>query len=218
MRQLPQPMTVHGHGVQPRPADAAADPVLAQVLDQLPTGVVLVDAASRLCYANREARDILATRDGLADSPAGLAATSAADTRRLRQALALMGMAIPGAGDSSAPRYLCLPRAAPRAPPLLLRLLALPGPPARTVVFITAPEHLPPVSREAMMAIFGLTPREAALAGLLADGHELRDCAQLLAIGEGTARNHLKHVFEKTAKHSQVALVAQLCRLAGTTR
>ncbi len=68
------------------------------------------------------------------------------------------------------------------------------------------------------MAAFGLTPREAALAGLLADGHALRDCARLLDMGEGTARNHLKHVFEKTVKHTQATLVAQLCRLAGPCR
>jgi len=49
---------------------------------------------------------------------------------------------------------------------------------------------------------FGLTPRKAALADMLADGHQLRDCARMLAIGEGTASNHLKHVFEKTAKHN----------------
>jgi DNA-binding CsgD family transcriptional regulator len=101
---------------------------------------------------------------------------------------------------------------------LLLTLSALPGLPGRTAIFIDAPEHLRPVSRGALAEVFGLTPREAALAALLADGHELRDCASILGMSEGTARNHLKHVFEKTMKHSQVALVAQLCRMVGPCR
>jgi DNA-binding CsgD family transcriptional regulator len=193
--------------------------VLSQLLDQLVVGVILADADARLYYANGEAHGILARCDGLADSPDGLKAATAASTYRLRHALALMGVTV--ANDSGAPEThcLCLPRPGPsRRAPLLLTLSALRGLPGRIAIFIDVPEHLQPVSRVALVEVFGLTPREAALAALLADGHELRDCASILAMGEGTARNHLKHVFEKTMKHSQVALVAQLCRIVGPCR
>ncbi|WP_049621162.1 LuxR C-terminal-related transcriptional regulator [Frateuria defendens] len=60
-----------------------------------------------------------------------------------------------------------------------------------------------------------LTRREAVLVILLSDGRDLHDCAQRLAISDGTARNHLKHVFEKTALHSQAALVARLRGFVG---
>jgi DNA-binding CsgD family transcriptional regulator len=198
----------------PASCDAA---LLSEVLDQLLIGVMLADASARICYANRRAQELLAERDSLVLGPAGLAAATAGDTRRLRHALALM--AASSAAASSLPaRYLALPRRSPQGRPLLLRLSPLPGTPSRAAIFITPPEHPPPVPREAITEVFGLTPREAALAGLLADGHELRDCARLLLMGEGTARSHLKHVFEKTVKHSQSALVAELCRITGPCR
>lgn len=199
----------------PTPAGGPQAVLLQQLLDQLLIGVILTDDQARPCFINRVARELLARQDGLADSPTGLTAATAAHTHRLRHTVALMAAAEAIDAPACGSRYLGLPRRAPHAAPLLVRLSPLPGPPRGVAVFVTAPEHLQPVPREALTVAFGLTPREAALAGMLADGHELRDCARLLAMGEGTARNHLKHVFEKTVKHSQATLVATLCRMAG---
>jgi DNA-binding CsgD family transcriptional regulator len=202
----------HASGL-PGACDAS---LLSTLLDQLLIGVMLTDATARLCYANRRAQELLAEHDSLVLGPAGLVAATESATRRLRHALALTAAPQP---DSLMPaRYLALPRRSAQGRALLLRLSPLPGTAPLAAIFITPPEHLPPVPREAITEAFGLTPREAALAGLLAEGHELRDCARLLLIGEGTARNHLKHVFEKTVKHSQSALVAELCRIAGPCR
>lgn len=203
----------------PGVGDADACGLLLPLLDQLLIGVLLADARGHPRYANRAARELLRQRDGLANGPAGLAAETAADTRRLRSAIALMvAMAHDPDACASATRYLRLGRHTRHSTPLLLRLSPSAGPPAGVAIFITAPEHLQPVPREALAVAFGLTPREAALAGMLADGHELRDCARMLAMGEGTARNHLKHVFEKTVKHSQASLVAALWRMASPCR
>ena len=190
--------------------------LLSMLLDQLLIGVMLADASARLRYANRRAQELLAERDSLVLGPSGLVAGTNGDTRRLRHALALT--ASPQSDSPLPARYLALPRRSPQGRVLLLRLSPLPGSAPLAAIFITPPEHLPPVPREAITEAFGLTPREAALAGLLAEGHELRDCARLLLMGEGTARSHLKHVFEKTVKHSQSALVAELCRIAGPCR
>lgn len=188
--------------------------LLQQLLDQLLIGVILVDAQAQPSFLNHQARDLLARRDGLVVGPAGLKAASAADTRGLRHAIALAAASIRSDGRPARPHYLALRRRSRRAAPWLLRLSPLPGPPPEVVVLVTTPEHLRPLPPEALAVAFGLTPREAALAGMLADGHELRDCARLLAMAEGTARNHLKHVFEKTVQHSQATLVAALCRMA----
>lgn len=199
----------------PAPGDGTPAVLLQQLLDQLLIGVILTDGLAHPCYINRTARELLTRQDGLADSPTGLMAATANLTRRLRHAVALAATAEGTATSARESRYLGLPRRAAHAAPLLVRLSPLPGPPRGVAVFVTAPEHLRPVPREALAVAFGLTPREAALAGLLADGHALRDCARQLAMGEGTARNHLKHVFEKTVKHSQATLVATLCRMTG---
>jgi len=188
--------------------------LLQHLLDELLIGVMVVDAQARPSFVNRQGRDLLARRDGLIDAASGLKAGSVAQTRRLRHAVALMAAAAASEQSAGLIHYLGLPRRSRRATPLLLRLSPLPGPTAAVVALVTTPEHLHPLPPAALVAAFGLTPREAALAGMLADGHELRDCARLLAIGEGTARNHLKHVFEKTVQHSQATLVAALCRMA----
>ncbi|WP_161805582.1 helix-turn-helix transcriptional regulator [Frateuria defendens] len=182
---------------------------LCALLDRLAAGVILADAAAQPCYANAEACRILAEADGLRTCAGTLAALAAASTQRLRQAIALVATQ----GGTPASRRegirLSLPRPAPRLP-LLLTLYPLPTPAGCAALYITAPERLPPLDRDAIAEALHLTPREAALATLLADGHDLHDCARRLAISDGTARNHLKHVFEKTSLHSQTALVAQL--------
>lgn len=54
--------------------------------------------------------------------------------------------------------------------------------------------------------IFGLTPREAALAGLLFEGQSLREAACSLEVGVSTAKTHLKSIFVKTHTSRQSEL------------
>ena len=56
----------------------------------------------------------------------------------------------------------------------------------------------------------GLTEREAEIAALLAEGSDLSAIAERLRIGIGTARNHLKSIFDKTGTGRQGELVALL--------
>lgn len=71
-----------------------------------------------------------------------------------------------------------------------------------------------PGPKSALLAkIFGLTPAEAKLASLMAEGLSLEKAAEELKIARETARNQLKAVFAKTATHRQGELVALLSRL-----
>lgn len=60
---------------------------------------------------------------------------------------------------------------------------------------------------------FGLTGREADVAGLLAEGLGIRAIAARLEIQPDTARTYLREVFDKTGTRRQVELVALLARL-----
>jgi len=62
----------------------------------------------------------------------------------------------------------------------------------------------------ALREAFDLTDREARVAALLGDGLGLEEIARALRMGPGTARNHLKSVFEKTGAKRQAELVALL--------
>ena len=60
------------------------------------------------------------------------------------------------------------------------------------------------------MALFGLTPREAALAARLVCGETLRDAARARFISIHTARTQLAQLFAKTGTGQQSQLVALL--------
>ena len=53
-----------------------------------------------------------------------------------------------------------------------------------------------------------LTPREAEILGLLADGHSQRDMAQLLSISHRTVGLHIEHILGKLDVHSRAEAVA----------
>lgn len=192
---------------------------LLQVLERMDTGVILTDAASRPSFANGRALAIVAQADGLWLAAGRLSAASSAATQRLRQAIAAASTHVPTAFPSGTGPGLKLRLKRPSGrPPLLLWLFPIQplgasaaGVPApRIAIFITEPDDGPPIDRDAIADAFELTPREAAIAALLAGGHDLAGAAQALAIGIGTARYHLKHVLDKTNTRSQATLVATL--------
>ena len=59
---------------------------------------------------------------------------------------------------------------------------------------------------------FHLTPGEARMARLIADGLGLRDAATSLGVTRNTARTHMKRVYAKTGVHRQTDLVRLLSR------
>lgn len=64
-----------------------------------------------------------------------------------------------------------------------------------------------------LRALFGLTPREAQLAALLAAGRSIDQAAAGLGISRETARFHLRNIFGKTESERQGELVALLNRV-----
>jgi len=60
---------------------------------------------------------------------------------------------------------------------------------------------------------FGLTGAEARLAAFMVCGWPVAEVAERLAIGRGTARNHLKAIYLKTGTSGQAELVALLSNL-----
>lgn len=54
---------------------------------------------------------------------------------------------------------------------------------------------------------FGLSERELAVAGLLADGNSQRKIAELLSISMGTVQSHVKSIYRKLDIHSRQELI-----------
>lgn len=59
---------------------------------------------------------------------------------------------------------------------------------------------------------FGLSEAEIRLCELLINGHSLAGAAQILGLSDGTVRQRVKAVFQKTGTHRQGELVARLAR------
>jgi DNA-binding CsgD family transcriptional regulator len=79
-------------------------------------------------------------------------------------------------------------------------------PAAQAIMFVKQPDEKPRLDLGKLANVFGLSPRQAALTGLLAQGATLGDAPRRSASPE-TARWHLRTTFDKTGTHRQVDLV-----------
>jgi DNA-binding CsgD family transcriptional regulator len=103
--------------------------------------------------------------------------------------------------------------------PVVLRILPVPAAArvpflgARALVTLTVIERRRGPHVTLLIGAFGLTPAEARLASIIAEGRGPEQAAEELGISKATARNHLKAIFAKTATRRQSELVALLSRL-----
>jgi DNA-binding CsgD family transcriptional regulator len=115
----------------------------------------------------------------------------------------------------------CEPIVIPRRDkrPVILRVLPVHGAArtpflgARALLTLTAVEPGPGPKPALLTRAFGLSPAEARLASIIAEGLNPERAGEELGISKVTARNQLKAIFAKTGTHRQSELVALLCRL-----
>ena len=178
-------------------------------LDMLKHGLVLLDQHRRVVFANRAARDLAVAGDGFTLRSDGLSAPAAGD------ALArVLAQAVTGGSDGvrTGGHVVLRRRLAPQ--PLSALVVPLPrdggwnmaGAPA-VLVLLSDPAHAAIPEASQLMAMFGLTEREAALTASLTEGETLGNAALRLGIGHETARTHLAHALAKTGTARQVDLV-----------
>ncbi len=78
---------------------------------------------------------------------------------------------------------------------------------------IDDPDARQPVGAAILIQLYGLTPREAALAAELGDGVTLEDAADRLGMRYQTGRTHLRRIFDKTSTRRQSELIVLLSGL-----
>lgn len=184
-------------------------------LDGINCALILLDESGSPVHCNDAAAAILNQRDGLYDSRSGL---RAADHRESDQLSFLIAGALGiSSGNAGTPcGMMGVTRPSGRRPygvmvaPIIRReRLFSPQAPA-AALFVTDPETCsePPV--ELLRRQWNLTPKEADLAQRLTAGLSLSEAADEMEITQGTARNHLKRLFEKTETHRQSEMVRLL--------
>jgi DNA-binding CsgD family transcriptional regulator/PAS domain-containing protein len=189
----------------------AAD--FASVLDQSSQAVFMTDSEGRVSFLNQAASRLTRMRDGLTYENGELRAAREADTTRLRALLADAIKTSSGEG-LGAGGVLPLGRPSGRRP---LALLVSPVPRRQTrlaglattaaMVFVSDPEQGPLPTEDMLHALFGLTPAEAKLTRVLAQGASLEAAAACLGLRRETVRSRVKAIFEKTSTHRQAELV-----------
>lgn len=181
---------------------------IAEALDFLPLGIMVVGAEGEVLHTNRRARDMGEAKAGLAVERGRVVAEFADETAQLIDTIGQAARGVDSGGKAVALSRMNSEQ------PLSVMVVPLrrqpegPGPgEAAAVLFIGDPDDDQAFPAEHLMILFGLTRAEAALTLALLQGRGLEWAARQAAIGMNTARTHLKRVFDKTGTHRQAELV-----------
>jgi DNA-binding CsgD family transcriptional regulator/PAS domain-containing protein len=192
----------------------------ASTIDQLAIGALLLDAEGRVLSRNEASARLTREGNGVDVREGRPCASDAAETRRLREAIA-RSLAGRAAGAPALVEALQLRGKDGDAVGVLIRALpeqpAAPGRAAPALaLFHGDPHRREPISSEVVRGLFGLTPAEASLATQLAAGLTLDEAAEALDIARNTARAHLRAIFDKAGVTRQADLVRLILRSVAT--
>jgi DNA-binding CsgD family transcriptional regulator len=191
-----------------------------RAFDLLDLGVFILDAELRPIFLNKYAEALVRASDGLCFSRGVLSTAAAPTTKTLRRAVknAIDLQGYRGQADVDevydAVPELEIPR--PSGRPAMISTVMPLGvenserflmPPGYAIMFVRQPDEKSRLDLGKLANVFGLSVRQAALTGLLAQGATLVDAAAALGIGFETARWHLRMTFDKTGTRRQVDLV-----------
>ena len=179
-------------------------------LEALSVGVMVVDAAGRLLFANTVAERLLQKGQGITVSHGHLRAQVTDRNLVLQHTIqeAVAGFS----GRSSHTGMLVMPRR--DALPLSLLVCPAPGDrlgndrlKAAAIIFVNNPDDRITPTEASLIAQFHLTPAEARLTAALLDGEHVDDYALPTGLSLHTVKTQLKHVFAKTGSTRQSDLI-----------
>lgn len=193
-------------------ASQAEKQALAEAINRLPMGVILLDSQGSLVLANQSVEYIVKLDDGFTLTDGTPHAARETDDQVLR---GMIRAAIDAKANGTPPDGNVMAIARPsgqRAFPLMVAPL-LSGLPdgalhdAAAVLFISDLEASTLQRGEALRALYSLTHAEIELVELLCDGLSLDEAAHRREVTMNTARSQLKQIFAKTNTGRQGELV-----------
>lgn len=207
-----------------RRSDTPASVAGHAVLEVLPQGVVVVDETRRITYANPVARELLSQRRSLIERNGRLDAVQLQGSRQLLASLHSLGLGGAHLGGPGADRTLLrLSAGGHGVDDLVLAIAVRPDTALRMfgndpcAILIVHP--LDGVTRLDPLIVslaFGLTPAEAGVAVLVAEGASPEEVALKRGVGVATVRTQLRTVYGKLGVRrlpEMVRLLLELPRL-----
>ena len=181
-----------------------------ETLSKTPRSILFLDASARVIYSNDMALRTLAQRDGLElDRNGILFASLSKDERQLKSLLETVFDPLSESNGDGEVMPISRPSGL-RPLQILLSPFQTPGPGPNPVkaalLFVYDPEQDIEAVEAVLIRMYDLTPAEARLAGLIAEGRSLREAGELLGITQDTVRTHLKRIFAKTRTNRQTDL------------
>ena len=185
---------------------------VAEALNRLPTGVLLLNKRREVVLRNSGADLIVSQDDGFRLDRNGPCATDARENAALQKLIA-DAMDAQRHGVLAGTGFLSISRTSGRRPfaVMVAPLLAAPAggvvSDAVVALFVSDPDAGRVSEAESLAKLYALTHSEAELVRLLALGHSLEEAAIKRGVSLSTARSHLKHAFAKTGTSRQGELV-----------
>ncbi len=191
----------------------------AVAFDRMTNSVAVVDAAHRLVYSNPRCAELFDKNDGITlDREGRIKVSQASDARRLRSALEEVFSSV-AATRNQYTTALQIPRVS-GARPYQLAISRISEAKfqggrneALAMMIVTDPDESRLTNDKMLIDLFDMTPAEARVSALLADGMDVNEVCKVLQITCNTVRTHLKHIFSKTDTHRQSELVTLISKL-----
>ncbi|WP_062267013.1 helix-turn-helix transcriptional regulator [Endozoicomonas arenosclerae] len=193
----------------------------AGAVDQLAVGTIILDEEGKVLQTNHVAQDLLQENDGLKLSGHSLQVGTSRDTRKLRE-LIKQALSAQLNNTPSVVEALRIQRPSGKSD---LGIVVRSVPTNQwaegkhcpsVVIFVSDPDRQSQAPQEIVKALFDLTPAEAQLAMLLANGLTLDETSEQLCISRNTARAHLRSIFSKTGVTRQTMLVRLILKSVAT--
>ncbi len=191
----------------------------AVAFERMSHSVVVVDAAHRVIYANERCAELFESSDGISLSQDGrMKVAQSGDSRRLRTALERLFASTSNSSEPCGAAIQITRNSGARPYQLVISRIVEPNfkggrGEALAMIIVTDPEQSVSPSDKVLVDLYDMTPAEARVSALLADGMDINEVCKVLQITCNTARTHLKHIFSKTDTHRQSELVALIAKL-----
>jgi len=193
----------------------------ADAVDQMEVGTIILDESGNVLQTNEVANRLIQEKDGIRLAKDVLIVGSSRETQAFR-GLVKRTLLSQKSNTPSVVEALRVKRPSGRADlGIIVRSVPLldwsegKQCPA-VVIFISDPEQHSSAPKEVVSTLFDLTPAEASLAMLLANGLTKDEASKELGISTNTARAHLRSIFSKTGVTRQTMLVRLILRSVAT--
>jgi DNA-binding CsgD family transcriptional regulator len=185
---------------------------LREVLDRLPTAIILVDENRKVLLTNKSAKTVISPENAFLIKRNELHAINLSDNRKLQELIRRASSSLRGSLEESGGALIVSRNSkSPSLPvlisPLRSREYSLDNQTAAAVIFISDPDLAIPGPHEILRKLYGLTATEARLSSTLLQGRNVMQIAGEHKIKVNTVRGHLKSIFLKTGANSQSDLV-----------